>query len=414
MRILYPPLEASISLRHLPFLAIGVVLAGACQEFPVASPSTPPSRTALVAASGLRALTDPIWAAEFIEETGPGSSYALYLPHDWNGDLVVYAHGYVMPQLPVGLPNITALRDALGASRYAVAYSSYSENGFDVKDGAQRTHQLRGLFTARFGRAEHTYIIGHSLGGAITLYLAEKYADQYSGALPMCGFLGGSAAEVNYIANVRILFNVFYPGVLPGTAALVPPELQWNTATQNAIAAAISANPTGAVVISQTNQTAVPVGSAAEVGPAIINALAFQIFGTNDLMARTHGHIPFENASIVYSSPNATLASALAFANERAERYSASRDAVNYLTKYFEPDGEIRIPTLTLHTTRDPVVPAWHEPMYAGKVAAAGMSANLVQRSVDRFGHCTFTGQETLQAFADLVAWAEHGIVPQP
>ena len=399
------------------FRVVAALLTGAagaaCDSTP---PPAPLATKHLSAASAfeVQPQSDPIWADQFVGETGPGSSYALYVPHDWNGDLVVYAHGYVMPQLPVTLPNIASLRDAFGANRYAVAYSSYSENGFDLKDGAQRTHQLKGLFTARFGRPEHTYIIGHSLGGAITMYLAEKYGNQYDGALPMCGFVGGSTAEVNYIANVRILFNVFYPGVLAGTAAEVPASLQWNAATQAAIVAAISANPTGAVVISQTNQTAVPIGSASELGSSIIQALAFQIFGTNDLRARTHGHIPFDNASTVYSSPNSALADLLAFANANAERYSAPPDAANYLQQYFEPSGDLRIPTLTLHTTRDPVVPAWHEPMYAAKAAAAGSTTNLVQRSVNRFGHCTFTGAETLQAFADLVGWVELGVRPNP
>lgn len=405
---------------RFPFRAVAVLLTvaavAACESTTPSTPSEPVATTHLsgVTAFEVQPQADPIWAKQFVGETGPGSSYALYVPHDWNGDLVVYAHGYVMPQLPVTLPNITALRNAFGANRYAVAYSSYSENGFDLKDGAQRTHQLKGLFTAKFGRPEHTYIIGHSLGGAITMYLAEKYGNQYAGALPMCGFVGGSTAEVNYIANVRILFNVFYPGVLAGTAAEVPASLQWNASTQAAIVAAISANPTGAVVISQTRQTAVPIASASELGPSIINALAFQIFGTNDLRARTHGHIPFDNANTVYSSPNSALADALALANARAERYSAPPDAANYLQHYFEPSGDLRIPTLTLHTTRDPVVPAWHEPMYAAKAAAAGNSANLVQRSVNRFGHCTFTGAETLQAFADLVGWVEFGVRPNP
>jgi pimeloyl-ACP methyl ester carboxylesterase len=390
---------------------LALALIAACNDVPTSSRGLIHVRQ--IAAVDI-ALSDPIWSSQFVGETGPGSTYALYVPHDWNGDLVVYAHGYVMPQLPVALPDIASLRDALGANHYAVAYSSYSENGFDLKDGAQRTHQLGGLFAARFGRPDHTYIIGHSLGGAITMYLAERYPQHYAGALPMCGFVGGSKAEVNYIANVRILFNVFYPGVLAGTTAEVPPELQWNAATQNAIVAAITANPTGAAVISQVNQTAVPIASAAELGPAIINALAFQIFGTNDLRARTHGHVPFDNATTVYSSPNPALAPALALVNATVERYGASPDAVNYLEKYFEPTGDLRIPTLTLHTTRDPVVPAWHEPIYAAKALAAGTSGNLVQRSINRFGHCTFTGAETLQAFADLVAWVEHDVRPTP
>ncbi len=89
-----------------------------------------------------------------VGQTGPGALYALDMPAAWNGDLVVYAHGIVDPVLPVALPsaqdNFTSVRDALLARGFAVASSSFSGNGFILKDAAQRTHQLTGLFTARF------------------------------------------------------------------------------------------------------------------------------------------------------------------------------------------------------------------------------------------------------------------------
>ena len=89
-----------------------------------------------------------------VGQTGPGALYALDMPDAWNGDLVVYAHGIVDPVLPVALPstqdNFTLVRDALLSRGFAVASSSFSGNGFILKDAAQRTHQLTGLFTARF------------------------------------------------------------------------------------------------------------------------------------------------------------------------------------------------------------------------------------------------------------------------
>src|SRR6516162_3011371 len=82
---------------------------------------------------------------------GPGSIYGIDLPASWNGDLVVYAHGYVPPFLPVMLPTEGAgLRQRLLGEGYALAYSSYSENGFDVRDAAQRTAQLSSIFASRF------------------------------------------------------------------------------------------------------------------------------------------------------------------------------------------------------------------------------------------------------------------------
>ena len=48
----------------------------------------------------------------------------------------------------------------------------------------------------------------------------------------------------------------------------------------------------------------------------------------------------------------------------------------------------------------------------AAIVAAAGKSDLLVQRSIDRLGHCTSSVEEELMAFEDLVLWAETGVKP--
>src|SRR5215218_3329745 len=34
-----------------------------------------------------------------------GATYRICMPQTWNGHLVVYAHGYVAPNPPVGLPE---------------------------------------------------------------------------------------------------------------------------------------------------------------------------------------------------------------------------------------------------------------------------------------------------------------------
>ena len=77
-------------------------------------------------------------------------------------------------------------------------------------------------------------------------------------------------------------------------------------------------------------------------------------------------------------------------------------------------DGKLSFPVLTLHTTRDPLVPLFHEPVYAAIVDAAGKSDLLVQRVIDRFGHCEFTLEEQIEAFQDLVNWVENGVKPTP
>ena len=187
-------------------------------------PKTPAAATSL-------ATSIPIWSNEITGVTADGAEYGIFVPVDWNGDVVFYAHGILPPLAPVSLPgpadwdNAGALRDALGGAGYAVAYSSFSENGYAIKDGMQRTHQLRGIFTSKVGRPRRSFLIGHSLGAQVAQGLAETYPGQYNGALAMCGVLGGTKLQIDYVGHTRALFDVFYPGVLPGNAMSMPQNI---------------------------------------------------------------------------------------------------------------------------------------------------------------------------------------------
>ncbi len=98
--------------------------------------------------------------------------------------------------------------------------------------------------------------------------------------------------------------------------------------------------------------------------------------------------------------------------NAGVERFASTPDAENYLRHWFEPTGRLRIPVLTLHTTRDATVPFAHEAVYAGVVASAGRSGMLLQRSFTRLGHCTFTTAEQMSALEALAEWAATGVKP--
>ena len=351
-----------------------------------------------------------VWADQITGQTGPGSSYSLNVPANWNGKLVVYVHGFVDVAQPVQLPSIAALRDAIGEAGYAVAFSSFSENGFDFKDGLQRTHQLRGLFTSRFGNPAQTMVMGHSLGGLITLALAEKFPDQYNAALPMCGIVGGTRRELQYMGDVRALFDFFYPGVLPGDATTMP--LITNLAAQILIPAqtAIVGNPTGAFVIAGIDQTPLPGVTPTEIITSMLTVLGFHARGLDDLTGRAHGSTPYGNAGVTYTStPYSAFMPAV---NSGIGRFTITPQAAQWTDQNYEPSGNLAIPVLTLHTSRDPVAPIFNETILAAKVASAGSSANLLQRTVSRYGHCTFAPSEIVTALSDLAGWVQTGIKP--
>jgi len=396
----------------------------------------------LVASCGVAFAThSPSAAREVVGLDTTGAQYALFLPYNWNGDLVVYAHGFFDPATPVALPDaapvdvapwVVELRERLLQAGYAVAYSSFSENGWAVDNGAQRTRELRPLFTHYFYKPDRTYVIGRSLGALTTMLLVEKYAVEtktslslfglvtissservIDGALALCGPVGGGRKQTDYVGHTRAVFDFFYPGVIPGDVLDVPKELNYSSELVPAIYWAILANPTAAVALASVDQVELPWTGDFTDGTlinSILRVLGYNILGTNDLLERTGGASPFENRSTTYTGTGLqTLDAAL---NAGVDRFAGSTQAFNYLKAYYQPKGALDIPVLTLHTTLDPDVPFSHEASLAAIVAKAGASRKLVQQSYNRYGHCNFSPAETASAFLRLADWVKRGVKP--
>ena len=370
--------------------------------------------TLALALTLLLGFANQVLAQEAIEgRLGPGAIYRLVKPANWNGSLLLYAHGYVPAGDPVVLPPEADLFVALFAPRgYALAFSSYSENGWAVKDGVQRTHQLLGIFTSRFGSPSRIYIGGASMGGLVAIKLVEDHPDLFDGALAACAPSGGSRAQYDYMANTRALFDLFYPDILPGDAGSVAPGLDLGTSIVVPAATAILANPGGAATIASISQTPVPFSNPSQLVVSMTTALAGNAAAANDLVPNLPSASYFDNADVIYSSavvPPAVLAGI----NANVDRFTASQAALNYLDHHYKPSGDLRIPMLMLSTSMDPVVPGFHRTAYRTLVTAAGHGDLLVQRTVARYGHCnTLTPTEIATAFLDLVAWVEFGLKP--
>jgi hypothetical protein len=393
----------------------------------------------LVATSGVALAThSPAARREVVGADTAGARYALFLPYSWNGDLVVYAHGFIDPAAPVALPDaapvdvapwVVELRERLLQAGYAVAYSSYSENGWAVNDGAQRTRELRPLFSYYFNEPNRTYIIGRSLGALSTMLLVEKYSIEYSsdisllglislgssservldGALTLCGPVGGGRMQTDYVGHTRALFDFFYPGVIPGDAVRVQ-SMDYSSSSPmvQAIVGAILANPQAAVYLASVDQIELPWTSFPELINSIVRVLGYNIVGTEDLLARTGGASPFENRSVTYTG----LGAYDAVVNGGVDRFAGSSRAFEYLKAYYKPTGDLPIPVLTLHTTLDPDVPFSHEQRLANIVKNAGYSSKLVQQHYTRYGHCNFSPAETASAFFRLAEWVKRGVKP--
>jgi pimeloyl-ACP methyl ester carboxylesterase len=422
--------------KAMPGIAAGLVLAAACTD---ESPLGPPSYLRTSAAVVTSPTSGP-WARIVEGETGPGSLYALYIPKDWETKgkgAIYFAHGIRPPLNDITLgdqDNFFEVRDSLGGRGYAFAYSSFSENGLAVKDGAQRTHQLKGLLAAELGgRPQKNYLVGYSLGALAAMQVAETFPTQYDGVLAMCGMVGGTPLELKYIADVRALFDVYYPGVLPGNAITPPAKPLSLDEVKARVIAAITptaANPRapfGLFAIASTRQTPLaypPIGSLGDptslafqglVG-SLINALYYQLIGTADVLDRTHGHSPYDNRNTVYTIGTPAvpvpelvpvIEAMIAGSNQAVARFDMPPDAQNYLEKYYVPTGKLQIPVVSVHNMWDPLVPFFHEAALADIMQAAGSSDKLVPRAVPNYGHCNFQTPLVLDSFETLVRRAD-------
>lgn len=422
----------------LSLLAGAVLSAISCTDQSPTGPSSEPS----VAGTRVTTPGSGPWARVVEGETGPGSLYALYIPQNWNGDAIYYAHGIRVPTAPITLDdqdNFFEVRDALGALGYAFAYSSFSENGLSVKDGVQRTHQLRGLLGSELAATpQRSYAAGYSLGGLVALELGERFPSEYNGVLTMCGMVGGTPAELQYVGDVRALFDFYYPGVMPLDVISVPtppltiPEIQARVITAITPTPANPGATLGLYAIASTAQTQLayaPIGSLADPSsPAfqslvqsLITALYYQQVGTDDVVNRTHGHSPYDNRNVTYTMgtpavPAAALtplvASMIAASNAGVSRYDSPPDAQNYLDRNYTPAGNFQMPVVSVHNLWDPLVPFFHEGLLATTTSNAGNSANLLQRAVPNYGHCNFPTPLVVSSFQSLASWVTTGIKP--
>ena len=340
---------------------------------------------------------------------GGENQYAILVPDNWNGELVVYAHGFVDAGEPLVLPekdNAPEIRDRIVEMGFAWAYCSYRENGLAVKDGAWATRKLQYLFVSSVKtKPSFTWLMGNSLGGLIGVELTETHARDYDGIVTLNGMVGGTKAELDYVAHVRVLFDFFYPGVLPGTVIDVPEDFDIYNDVIMPVIGAVTADPTGLGAISRIKQTPLAGRDGNELVESLVTALGFNYRGFHDVLERTNGACPVDNFDTEYvaAGPGLLPPDLLVMINAYVQRYDRSIPTDELFDRYYEPSGELTVPMIAVHNRHDPVVPLFHEDLYAAKVAAAGYSHNLELRVMERYAHTDFPANEAVDEAAEAL-----------
>jgi len=341
-----------------------------------------------------------------------GGLYRIEIPETWNGELVLFAHGFVPNTGPQGATlrvGVHRFREHVVKSGFAWAASSYRCNGYVPGQGLLDTMALADLFKqTNGGRApQRTYLTGESMGGHVTLLGLQEFPTTFDGGLAMCpagpelfDYFAAMSAAAEVVTGLE-----FHTDTIPHDAAKMaellgkPPEYTEKGRQLASI---------------QVQMSGGPRPFAAEgLAPRFLANMATSPAALVGSTTPTNRAI--DTAHLKYSIEDGLGLSAEALGS-RVRRKTGDAEMRGANAPYEEVaqfDGKIERPLVTMHGTGDLYVPIFLEQTLKRTVAAAGAERLLVQRVYRIGAHCQFSQPEMIKAFDDLVKWVRQGTRPE-
>ena len=355
-----------------------------------------------------------------------GAPYWLAVPPDWNGVLVVHAHGGPALNPPQRESAADDLRQWSVWTRagYAYAGSSYRQAGFEVRAAGEDTARLPALFTAAYGAPRRTVLHGHSWGASVAAKLAESDPRTAEGAplfdalLLTHGVLGGGTRSYDFRLDLRVVYQAVcgnhpapqdlpYPvwqGLPPGTG-LTPEALARRvddcTGVRRPPASRSAAQQRALETL--TRVIGIPERT-------LIYHLNFATWHFQDIVfKRLGGRNPWGNADVRYrGSPDDEAL------NRQVARFTADADARAAFAADADLQGRVAVPVMTVHGVADPVAFVELEATFRDTLVRGGSAERLVQVYTQDSDHAYGSDAQFLGAMAALLDWVERGERPTP
>ncbi|WP_411293851.1 hypothetical protein [Streptomyces kunmingensis] len=353
-----------------------------------------------------------------------GAYYTIAVPEQWNGSLVVHAHGG--PDLGDDSDPSRSAEDlerwaVMVDEGYAWAGSSYRRGGYGTRMAAADTENVRRVFRSAFGTPERTYVHGQSWGGDVAAKVVETYGKKngpYDGALLTNGVLGGGSRGYDYRVDLRVVYQ-YYCRNHPRSTEPQYPLWQGLRAGSSMTAQGLRARLqecTGFASDSE-ERTALQQRNLDDIlavtkipERTLESHLRFATFTFRDI---THNRLgdrnPFGNKGVRYSGSHDDKA-----LNAGVGRYSADPSARRDLSYDSDLTGDVSIPVLTLHAIDDPTAFVEQEAAYRATLRGAGHGKNLVQTFSDEQEHSGLSNSEYANSIAALDDWVRKGKKPTP
>lgn len=397
-----------------------VALLGACAQQPPVSTEAAP--VAQACPSGLPADLRCLGGQD-----SAGAFYLIALPKDakdWNGRLVLHAHGGPF----LGAPSMKRVEEDLQRwsimprAGYAWAASSFRQGGVAVTAAAEDTERLRRLFVAHLGAPKLTILHGQSWGAGVAAKAAELFGaagkKPYDAVLLSSGVLGGGTRSYDFRLDLRVVYQYLcanhprpdeppYPLAigLPADSGLTGKAL--TRRIDDCLGLDLPAAQRNAEQARKI-KTIVDVIHIPE--RSIVSHLHWATFHFRDIaQERTGGASPFGNAGVQYRGSADDIA-----LNAGGLRYIADPAAVRKFDADAGLTGRIAVPVLTVHAIHDPTAFVELQHSFGLTMAASGHAGNLVQTYTDDHEHSYLSDASYVALMKGLLAWVELGRKPTP
>jgi pimeloyl-ACP methyl ester carboxylesterase len=371
---------------------------------------------------------DALPGAEVYWGVHGGAGYRIEVPENWNGSLVVWAHGFRGTGLELTVDS-HPLRGLLIPSGYAWAASSFDRNDYDIASGVKTTHALIKRFNGLVGTPSQILMTGASMGGHITAVLLEQYPNLFDGAMPICGVMGDHA-----LFDYFLDFNVAAQQMSLDTSTYPIDPVTYLFGTVPVIKSKFEAFPGGWPLFLNSDGTnfknLVEIisggdrpnfdeawyfwNSFPDNGSGVLGNFLFDLAVGDGTLPRAPGSVPDNMETVYQFDADPALTPDEQELNDAIFRIAAEPQTRRKqgLAQVPTITGDIAVPVLTLHNLGDLFVPVLNQVEYASRVLNEGSSDLLVQRAIRGVGHCEFTGNELGTAFLDLVDWVDNGQKP--
>jgi pimeloyl-ACP methyl ester carboxylesterase len=335
-----------------------------------------------------------------------GAKYKILFPENWKGKLVMYAHGYefmgAKPRQSEN-PDFEKRMIPFLERGFAVAASDYQYQGFALPQGVDDTEHLRQYFFKKYGKPDSTFMVGHSMGGGISLATMENFDKNYAGALPLCPLSSLPYLQCRKEFDIYATFNGLFPGVVKPLAEIF--DLTKPYQAQDSRNMFGRAKEIKAAIFAKDSVMALAFAKRFDLK---IDDLPMSLFFNENVLrdlAQKSGGNPFDNTNTLYSGfPNDMEV------NKKAERLAATVNPDKIFGKY-ERSGNLNKPTIVMHTIYDQLIPpTYGVNNFENMVHKLNKDQYFTVKYTNGQGHCNFTASQTGKAFDELRIWVKTGL----